>query len=76
MGTPGSVSPTPTPAPDTTARPAVEVPGFRDVSQQADGTWRAVHVASGEPISAPTLERLETVEAPIVRLTHGWRAAS
>ncbi|MET7334279.1 hypothetical protein [Nonomuraea sp. NPDC005650] len=86
MDSHGSASPTsppdagamsrPADADVTRRRPAVEIPGFRNVSQQGDGTWTAVHVASGEPISAPTLERLETIEAPIVRLTHGWRGVS
>ncbi|MFF0862334.1 hypothetical protein ACFYUV_11320 [Nonomuraea sp. NPDC003560] len=61
--------------PDTVTgcRPAVEVPGFRHVEQRPDGSWTAVHRASGEVIEASTFERLERIEAPIVRLAHGWR---
>jgi hypothetical protein len=49
-----------------------EIPGFRDVEQKPDGTWTAVHKASGEVITAPTFEHLERVEAPVVRLTYAW----
>ncbi|HEX4815901.1 MAG TPA: hypothetical protein VFV66_24405 [Nonomuraea sp.] len=60
----------------TLRRQAGRIPEFRDVEEQPDGTWTAVHNATGETITAETFERLERVQAPMVRLAHALRGAS
>jgi hypothetical protein len=84
MDSHGSATLTPSPITDAPSRSAdgdvtrrrqtePEIPGFRNVEQLPDGSWRAVHVGSSETITADTFEHLERVEAPIVRIAHGWR---
>ncbi|TMR90368.1 hypothetical protein [Nonomuraea basaltis] len=53
-----------------------EIPEFRDVTNLPDGTWTAVHKASGDVITAASFDALEGVEAPQVRLLHAWRRSS
>lgn len=67
--------PTGTPSPEDIPSALTEIPEFRDVQQRPDGTWTAVHTATGDVITAPTFEHLERVEAPRVRLLNAWHAA-
>lgn len=55
-------------------RAAPWIPEFRDVVQQPDGTWTAVH-ESGQAATAPDLRRLVFVAAPAVRILLAWRRA-
>jgi hypothetical protein len=60
----------------TRRRPVVQIPipEFRDVEQQPDGTWSALH-ESGRRVTAPSFRYLVFVAAPAVRISRGWRCA-
>ncbi|TMR88121.1 hypothetical protein [Nonomuraea basaltis] len=58
------------------AEHAPRIPEFRGVERRPDGTWTAIHKATGEPITATTFEQLERVEAPMVRLAHALWGSS
>ncbi|MFC4535681.1 hypothetical protein [Sphaerisporangium dianthi] len=51
-----------------------DIPEFRDVRQDDDGTWRAVHVDSGREAVADTRADLE-LRALVIRVTEGFKRA-
>jgi hypothetical protein len=56
----------------TRRRQAIYIPEFRDIEELPDGTWTAMH-EGGKVIKAPTLRRLEYVEAPATRIAYALR---